>query len=313
MDNFIQALKQKDLEKVRALPKSDLHNHFVLGASRAYLRKMTGIQIDPIKRPLSSMDGMHAWNRENLGERFNTPDMRKLLIRAAFQQAKDDGVTVLEIGEDVWGLGEFFHHDTAELVEAFAAARREIAPHIELRLQIGLSRHCPIEYLEDCLSYFWGNKAFYSIDLYGDEFAQPIENFKAIYRRAKKEGLRLKAHVGEWGTAGDVRRAVEELELDEVQHGISAIHDESVVRFLADHHIRLNITPSSNVLLGRVSSMADHPIGPLYRSGVDVTINSDDILIFDSDVSKEYLRLYGSGCLSAEELDSIRHSGLQAR
>ena len=75
----------------------------------------------------------------------------------------------------------------------------------------------------------------------------------------------------------------------------------------------LNITPSSNVLLGRVSSMADHPIGPLYRSGVDVTINSDDILIFDSDVSKEYLRLYGSGCLSAEELDSIRHNGLQAR
>ena len=313
MDNFIHALRQKNLEKVRAFPKSDLHNHFVLGASRTYLRKMTGIQIEPIKSPLSSMDGMHAWNRENLGERFNTPDMRKLLIRAAFQQAKDDGVTVLEIGEDVWGLGEFFHHDTAELVEAFAAARREIAPHIELRLQIGLSRHCPIEYLEDCLSYFWGNKAFYSIDLYGDEFAQPIENFKAIYRRAKKEGLRLKAHVGEWGTAGDVRRAVEELELDEVQHGISAIHDESVVRFLADHHIRLNITPSSNVLLGRVSSMADHPIGPLYRSGVDVTINSDDILIFDSDVSKEYLRLYGSGCLSAEELDSIRHNGLQAR
>ena len=313
MDNFIHALRQKNLEKVRAFPKSDLHNHFVLGASRAYLREMTGIQIEPIKSPLSSMDGMHAWNRENLGERFNTPDMRKLLIRAAFQQAKDDGITVLEIGEDVWGLGEFFHHDTAELVEAFAAARREIAPHIELRLQIGLSRHCPIEYLEDCLSYFWGNKAFYSIDLYGDEFAQPIENFKAIYRRAKKEGLRLKAHVGEWGTAGDVRRAVEELELDEVQHGISAIHDESVVRFLADHHIRLNITPSSNVLLGRVSSMADHPIGPLYRSGVDVTINSDDILIFDSDVSKEYLRLYGSGCLSAEELDSIRHNGLQAR
>ncbi len=46
---------------------------------------------------------------------------------------------------------------------------------------------------------FLGNKAFYSIDLYGDELAQPIENLKAIYRLAKKEGLRLKAHVGEWG------------------------------------------------------------------------------------------------------------------
>ncbi len=313
MESFTDALKQRNLEKIRVFPKSDLHNHFVLGGSRQYLREITGIRIEPVKAPLSSMDEMHAWNRENLGERFETSVMRKLLIRAAFHQAREDGITVLEIGEDVWGLSEFFHNDIDELIEAFTTAQREIAPNIKLRLQIGLSRHCPIEYLEDCLSHFWGNTAFYSIDLYGDELVQPIENFKSIYRRAKKEGLRLKAHVGEWGSAEDVRRAVEELELHEVQHGISATQDESVVRFLADHHIRLNITPSSNVLLGRVPSMSDHPIGRLYRSGVDVTINSDDILIFNSDVSKEYLRLYESGCLSAEELDSIRQSGLTIR
>lgn len=313
MDNFADALKQRDLEKIRTFPKSDLHNHFVLGGSREYLRKKTGLNIEPVKIPLSSMEEMHAWNRDNLGERFETSEMRKLLIRAAFHQAREDGVTVLEIGEDVWGLAQYFHNDIEELVEAFTTAHREIAPDMELRLQIGLSRHCSIGYLEDCLSHFWGNKAFYSIDLYGDELAQPIENFKSIYRRAKKEGLQLKAHVGEWGSAEDVRRAVEELELDEVQHGIAAIHDERVVRFLADSHIRLNITPSSNLLLGRVPGMSDHPIGRLYRSGVDVTINSDDILIFDSDVSKEYLRLYESGCLTAEELDSIRQNGLKIR
>ena len=33
------------------------------------------------------------------------------------------------------------------------------------------------------------------------------------------------------GTAKDVRTAVEELELDEVQHGIAATDDESVIRF----------------------------------------------------------------------------------
>ena len=195
---------------------------------------------------------------------------------------------------------------------AFESAHREIAPEIELRLQIGLSRHCDTAYLEDCLSYFWGCKALYSIDLYGDELAQPIENFKSIYQLAKAEGLRLKAHVGEWGTAADVRRAVACLELDEVQHGIAAAEDPSVVRFLAENHIRLNITPSSNCLLGRVKDLRTHPIAGLYRSGVDVTVNSDDILIFDSDVSKEYLRLYQSGCLSAEELDDIRKNGLKS-
>ena len=308
---FIDELKQENIEGIRRFPKADLHNHFVLGGSRKYLHEHKGVNIEPIKKPLHSMDEMHAWNEKNIGQVFNSPEGRRMLINAAFAQAKEDGVSILEIGEDVWGLGEFFHGDIDELVAAFETANQEIAPEIELRLQIGLSRHCDIGYLEDCLSHFWGNRAFYSIDLYGDELAQPIENFKSIYRKAKSDGLKLKAHVGEWGTAEDVRRAVECLELDEVQHGIAAAEDASVVRFLADNHIRLNITPSSNYLLGRVRDLKSHPIAKLYHSGVDVTINSDDVLIFDSDVSKEYLRLYQCGCLNAEELDDIRRNGLK--
>ena len=309
--NFTDALGKGDLESIRKCPKADLHNHFVLGGSRRYLLENSGRDIRPITKPLNSMDEMHAWNAANIGNFFDTPEGRRTLIRATFAQAKEDGVTVLEIGEDVWGLGAFFNNNIDELVDAFEAAHREIAPEIELRLQIGMSRHCDVAYLEDCLSHFWGCKAFYSIDLYGDELAQPIENFIPIYQRAKAEGLRLKAHVGEWGTAEDVRRAVECLELDEVQHGIAAVNDPSVVRFLADNNIRLNITPSSNYLLGRVKELKNHPIAELYRSGVDVTINSDDVLIFDSDVSKEYLRLYQSGCLNADELDEIRKNGLK--
>lgn len=211
----------------------------------------------------------------------------------------------------MWGLGEFFGGDIEALISAFQEANARIAPEVELRLQIGLSRHCPIDYLLDCLSHFWGHKEFYSIDLYGDELAQPIENFIPIYERAAENGLVLKAHVGEWGTAKDIVTAVDTLHLNEVQHGIAAASDEEVIDYLIDNNIRLNITPSSNVLLGRVPDMAHHPIAQLYRKGVDVTINSDDVLIFDSDVSKECLRLYQSGCLTAEEIDSIRQNGLK--
>ena len=159
---------------------------------------------------------------------------------------------------------------------------------------------------------FLGTRTFYSIDLYGDEFAQPIENFIPIYKKAKNEGLKLKAHIGEWGTAADVKKGVELLELDEVQHGIAAASSAEVIQFLKDNHIRLNITPTSNVKLGRVQELKTHPIKDLYRSGVDVTLNSDDILIFNSDISKEYLRLYAAETLSAKELDDIRLNGLRA-
>ena len=308
---FTEALKSGNIDNIRRFPKADLHNHFVLGGSREYIFNKSGHKINPINKPLNSMSEMDAWSGKYIGDHFNSPDGRRLLIEAAFAQARADGVTVLEIGEDVWGLGAFFHNDIDELIDAFREANEKIAPEIEMRLQIGLSRHCPIDYLEDCLKHFWGHKEFYSIDLYGDELAQPIENFIPIYEKAAENGLVLKAHVGEWGTAQDIVAAVKALHLDEVQHGIAAVHNESVVDFLRENKIRLNITPSSNVMLGRVPDMAHHPIARLYRSGVDVTVNSDDVLIFDSDVSKEYLRLYQSGGLTAEELDDIRVKGLK--
>ncbi|CBK73822.1 adenosine deaminase [Butyrivibrio fibrisolvens 16/4] len=309
--DFIEALEKGDLETIRKIPKADLHNHFVLGGSREFIKDKTGYEIYPITSPLNSMREMDAWSSNYIGNRFNTPEGRRLLIEATFVQAKLDGVKVLEIGEDVWGLGEFFQNDIKELINAFQEANNRVAPEIELRLQIGLSRHCSIDYLMECLSHFWGHKEFYSIDLYGDELAQPIENFVPIYEKAAENGLVLKAHVGEWGNAQDIITAIEVLHLDEIQHGIAAIQDRKAIDYLVENNIRLNITPSSNFLLGRVKDLKTHPIATLYRSGVDVTIGSDDILIFDSDVSKEYLRLYQCGCLTAVELDDIRKNGLR--
>ena len=310
---FIEALNSQDLEKIRKFPKADLHNHFVLGGSREYIFNKTGYKIKSITTPLKSMGEMDSWSSKYIGNHFNSPEGRKLLIEATFAQAKFDGVTVLEIGEDVWGLGEFFDNDIEKMIFCFQEANARIAPEIELRLQIGLSRHCSVDYLMNCLSHFWGHKEFYSIDLYGDELAQSIANFIPIYDKAAENGLVLKAHVGEWGTAKDIITAVELLHLNEVQHGIAAVQDENVIEYLIENNIRLNITPSSNVLLGRVSDMAHHPIAQLYHRGVDVTIGSDDVLIFNSDISKEYLRLYQSGCLTKEELDDIRINGLRDR
>ena len=154
MSQFIEGLKRHSLEDIRVCAKADLHNHFVLGGSREYIKRYKNIEIMPLERPLSSMQEMNGWSDKYIGSRFDSSDMRKFLIEATFQQAKNDGVTVLEIGEDVWGLGEFFRNDIHELINAFYEAKVKIAPDMELRLQIGLSRHCSIGYLEDCLSHF---------------------------------------------------------------------------------------------------------------------------------------------------------------
>ncbi len=314
MDNaskkFINALLTNDIEALKRTPKADLHNHFYLGGNRDYIYKKTSMNIPLLAHQLNSMDEMHNWVNKHIGSIFEGKLGRALALEATFAQAVHDGITILDIGEDVWANGYFYNNNVEELIETFNSIHENIAPDIDLRLQIGLSRHCKINDIEKWIEPFWDYECFYSIDLYGDELAQPIEKFKGIYRKAKEKGLILKAHSGEWGDADSVKRAVSELELNEVQHGIAASQSSKIMNWLYDHKIQLNICPTSNVMLGRAESIKNHPIRKLFDSGIKVTINSDDVLVFNSSVSGEYLKLFNEGVFNAEELDTIRKNGL---
>ena len=307
---FQVALENRDLDGVRACAKGDLHVHAGAGSGdRAFLKARTGLDIGPVDRVLASMDEMHAWVHSQVGDRFHRLPDRVVGIEATFVQARRDGVTRLEAGEDVWAIT--LHDGSAVAVWAMLqAARARYAPEIEWIPQLGLSRHCLVPALERWLAPLLELGVFATLDLYGDEFAQPIEVFMPLYRRAKAAGLRLKAHVGEWGTADDVWRAVELLELDEVQHGIAAAGSPAAMRFLARAGVRLNVCPTSNVLLGRVARIEDHPIRQLFDFGVRVTVGTDDALVFGTSLSREFLALADAGVMTAAELDAIRLEAL---
>ena len=307
--DFQAALELGDINAIRQIPKADLHNHFIGGGDRDYIFERTGRRIAPLERKLVSMADMHAWFDRATEGMFTDREGRLIAFQAALTQARRDGVTRIENGEDVWAitLNDF---SAGTLVANLEAAHQRIAPDIDWIAQLGFSRHCPIFAIERWLQPFLDLGYGQSVDLSGDEFAQPIEAFVPVYARVKAAGLRLKAHVGEWGTADDVWRAVEVLELDEVQHGIAAAASPQVMRFLADNRIRLNICPTSNVMLGRVDDLASHPVRALYDAGVRVTVNTDDVLIFGQSLSEEFLALHRAGVFSAAELDEIRLNAL---
>jgi adenosine deaminase len=56
--------------------------------------------------------------------------------------------------------------------------------------------------------------------------------------------------------------------------------------------------------------MAVHPIRKLFDSGISVTVNTDDALVFGPSVSEEFMSLYRAGVFTAAELDQIRLNGL---
>lgn len=306
---FETALVAGDLDALRRCPKADLHVHGVGGGSRAYLRDRIGCDIAPLEGALSSMAEMHAWADEHLAPLFEGTAGRELAAEATFAQARLDGVTCIEFGEDAWGI-TLHASDPKALWAMLQRAHARGGPDVGWIPQLGISRHCAVSAIESWMEPLLDLGVFRTLDLSGDEFAQPIEAFVPIYRRAKAAGLRLKAHVGEWGSADDVLRAVEVLELDEVQHGIAAADSPPAMAALARMGVRLNICPTSNLKLGRVASLQEHPIRRLYDAGVRVTVNTDDPLIFGCSLSGEFLALFEAGLFTAAELDAIRRAAL---
>jgi adenosine deaminase len=101
------------------------------------------------------------------------------------------------------------------------------------------------------------------------------------------------------------------LELDEVQHGISAAESKQTMRWLANNNIQLNVCPASNIFLRRAKDYKTHPIRLIFDEGVRVTINTDDMIIFNVSVSEMFLKLFNDNVFTAEELEIIRRYSIE--
>lgn len=308
--DFIDALKNRDLARLKTVPKTDLHNHACLGYNLSRLSKHLGRQIPPAPERMPSWDAFIDYLRAYLHPYIYTREGFEFSIDAALQEAAEDGVVRLEMSIDAQMYGVY--QDCAPLME-FLERVDKAYPSVDFRPELGINREWDKETLDRWVMPLVECGRFFSIDLYGNELLGEPEVFRPYFRAAKAQGMLLKAHAGEYRDAEFVRRSVEVLELDEVQHGIMAAASGEVMRWLSDHAITLHICPTSNIVLMRVPDMPSHPSRKLIDAGVRFTINTDDIIIFNSTVSEEYLKLYEAGVLTAAELDEVRVFGLGLR
>lgn len=307
-EQFMEALHKNSVLDLQKIAKSDLHSHAGRGGNIRYIEAWANVKIERRIKPFDSLSKMQEWFVSNV--KCHCVGIQGYLkrIEASFVQANKDNIKVLAMS---FGIGEI---DSLGDMESFTKTinqlHKKYAPNTDFFPELALGRESDIDTviyrLEEILSYDW----FKSVDICNNEFAQPIRNFKPIYKRAKSYGLRLKAHVGEFGSADDVMEAVEELELNEVHHGIAAAQSVQTMKWLANNKIQLNVCPTSNIMLKVTDSYANHPIRKLYDYSVPVTINTDDLLIFNQSISQEYLNLFNSKLMTADELNKIRERGL---
>lgn len=306
---FISGLENQDLSILRTIPKTDLHNHAFFSTKRKNIEQWANCSIDKPKSKFTNLDEMGEYAASAFVPYIASKEGVEFVFKSAIQDAINDGVTILEMSFDS-RIIMLYNSFSLDMITFLKELKIQFKNKILFLPELGVSRDHEFKEIEATLQESIESKFFDSIDLYGNEDAAPCEQYLSIYKDAKSAGMKLKAHVGEFGSAESIRHTVEVLELDNIQHGISAHTSPEIMNWLANNKIQLNICPTSNIALSRVKNMKAHPIRILFDYGVPVTINSDDLTIFDQSISEEFMNLYNAELFTANELNQIRETGI---
>ncbi|MBN2495280.1 MAG: adenosine deaminase [Deltaproteobacteria bacterium] len=299
-------IRGERLAILRGLPKVDLHRHLE-GAMRLdtllELGRKRGVDM-PLDSP-ESLGGVVCYNEGEprslahfLGKFHDVwyasyADVERVAAEAVYDAA-EEGVVHLELRFSP----EHFCRKTSlkplEVMRAVASRARAAGE------EMGIGARLLITFARERQDFdAWkaivdraaemADEGVAGVDLAGDEFGHPNEEFVRIFQRVADTGsLRATVHAGEGTSAAQVASAVERLHAQRIGHGVQAIDDEAVVSLLVRRGVALEICPISNHQTGCVHDLQDHPLPALDRLGVRVTLNSDDPAIHRSTINDEY-------------------------
>lgn len=179
-------------------------------------------------------------------------------------------------------------------------------PNILVGIILIVDRNKSVEEAQKVAKFAIENKStIVGVDMANDEIKHPPEKFAAVFEEIHKNGISITIHSGEVNipeAPKNVRVSVTDLHATRIGHGIFCINDDSVVKFLIEKGIVLEVCPYSNWLTNACKTLAEHPLPKLLKAGVKVTISTDDPGLFGHDINTEYLQIVENGLMTLEQL-----------
>jgi aminodeoxyfutalosine deaminase len=124
--------------------------------------------------------------------------------------------------------------------------------------------------------------------------------------------LRAAVHAGESTGPDTIWAAIRELRADRIGHGTSAPTDPTLMDYLRESQLPLEVCVTSNLRTGVVPSLDRHPVRAFLARGLDVTLSTDDPGMFDTTLNHEYELVAGVADLDAARTIGLARAGVRA-
>lgn len=163
-------------------------------------------------------------------------------------------------------------------------------------------------------------------DLAGEEGGFPPKKHVDAFHYVQRENFNITVHAGEAFGKESIWQAIQWCGAHRIGHATRLIEDVGIdkrdpmkitrmghlAQYVLDKRIPLEICLTSNVDTGSVPSLEKHPFGLLHRYRFRVTLNTDDRLMSDTTMTKEFQIAHRVFGLDLDDLEKITINAMKS-
>ncbi len=225
---------------------------------------------------------------------LQTEHALQLLVQDVFRQLAEDNIIYCELR-----FAPLLHtrqglslKEVVNIVEA-AVDQSSKDSGVESRLILCSLRHFSAEesmQTVQLVHQFRGSRVI-AFDLAGDEAGYPLATHLEAFRFAQDRKIAITSHAGEAAGAESIWETLDKIRPTRIGHGVRSIEDPTLVTYLKQKQIHLEICPTNNVQLNVFETYTDHSINSLYHQDVPLSISTDNRTLTPITLSKEYEKM----------------------
>lgn len=308
---------------IQGMPKAELHLHIEGTLEPETLFRLAERNNIPIK--FDSVDELRqAYQFNNLqsfldiyyegaGVLQNESDFYELTWEYLLK-AKDQNVRHVEIFFDPQThteRGIAFETVITGIYQALLDGSRDL--DISFCLIMCFLRHLPESDAMETLVQALGFKdKIMAVGLDSSEAGHPPSKFSRVFEKARKEGFITVAHAGEEGPPEYIWEALQDLNVQRIDHGVRALEDDALITELKHRQIPLTVCPLSNIKLCVFKDMKEHSFKHLFDQGLCLTVNSDDPAYFGGYVAENYRAVQNAFQLTPNDIAQLAINSFNA-
>ena len=280
---------------------------------------MDSIRLD---KPHEGRDEFFQTHWQRLFALVRNPWLQAEILYRNMQAFGAEGVTYLELQVAIGGFrrpdGSVIPpQETANILRERLQERDAIDTGVTVRFQIAILRFTPNA--EDSLRRVYqfvheNSDVFVAVNMVGREDndkGYPLR-FLPTMRELRRQysGVRLSIHAGEVDEPNSHVRDTLLLGADRIGHGLNLITDDETMRLMRHGPYLVEINLISNLLLHYVNDYAEHPFPEYLRTGIPVSLSTDDRGMWDSTMTDEFYVAVTEFDLSWDEVKLLSRNSL---